>query len=55
MFDTGFNADSGAKRGRRLLRSPADPLHALGFDPQTVRKLIVTHLHYDLIGNSACF
>ena len=39
VVDTGFNADSGAKRGRRLLRSPADPLRSLGVLPQNVRKI----------------
>lgn len=55
VVDTGFNATSGAKRGRRVLRSPADGLRALGVDPQAVRTLIVTHLHYDHIGNAGLF
>ena len=55
LVDTGFNATSGAKRGRRLLRSPAEPLRALGVDPAGVRTLIVTHLHYDHIGGAGIF
>ena len=55
VVDTGFNAASGAKRGRRLLRSPADGLLALGVDPGTVPTLIVTHLHYDHVGNADLF
>ena len=55
VVDTGFNARSGARRGRRLLRSPADGLRALGVEPNTVKTLIVTHLHYDHIGNADLF
>ena len=55
VVDTGFNAASGAKRGRRLLRSPTDGLRALGVDPDAVGTLIVTHLHYDHIGNADLF
>lgn len=55
VVDTGFNAVSGAKRGRRVLRSPADGLRALGVDPHAVQTLIVTHLHYDHIGNADLF
>jgi glyoxylase-like metal-dependent hydrolase (beta-lactamase superfamily II) len=55
VVDTGFNAASAAKRGRRLLRAPADGLRALGVDPEAVRTLIVTHLHYDHIGNADLF
>ena len=55
VVDTGFNPASGAKRGRRLLRCPTEPLRQLGVDPLTVQTLIVTHLHYDHIGNSDFF
>ena len=43
VVDAGFNADSGARRGRRLLRAPVDGLRALGIDLETVRTLVVTH------------
>ena len=55
VVDTGFNAASGAKRGRRLLRSPVEPMRQLGVDSETVMTVIVTHLHYDHIGNSELF
>ena len=55
VVDTGFNAASGARRGRRLLRSPAEGLRALGVDPGAVKTLIVTHLHYDHIGGADLF
>ena len=55
VVDSGFNARSGAKRGHRLLRSPADGLRALGVEPDAVETLIVTHLHYDHFGNADLF
>ena len=55
VVDCGFNPASGAKRGRRLLRSPIDGLRALGVDPACVETLVVTHLHYDHIGNAGLF
>lgn len=55
VVDTGFNVSSGAKRGRRLLRSPAEPLQQLGVNLHMVQTLIVTHLHYDHVGNSSLF
>ena len=55
VVDTGFNAASGQRRGRRLLQSPVEPLAQLGVDAASVRTVIVTHLHYDHIGNSDLF
>ena len=55
VVDTGFNAVSGAKRGRRLLHPPEESLRYLGVDTGAVDTLIVTHLHYDHIGNSDLF
>lgn len=55
VVDTGFNAEAAARRGRELLRSPAQALGLLGVDASTVRDVIVTHLHYDHIGNFDLF
>lgn len=55
VVDTGFNPASGAKRGRRILHPPGESLRLLGVDPSIVEILIVTHLHYDHIGNSDLF
>ena len=43
------------KRGREFLRSPVHGLKLLGVDTAAVRDLIVTHLHYDHIGNFDLF
>src|SRR5260370_37367049 len=40
-----------AKRGRELLRCPAESLQLLGVDAQRVKDVVITHLHYDHVGN----
>jgi len=60
VIDTGFNAAAARKRKRTFLRSPVEGLASLGVDAETVSDVIVTHLHYDHIGNfdlfpKACF
>lgn len=51
VVDTGFSAEGGAGRGRRLRRPVGDSLAALGVDCRRVGDVIVTHLHYDHAGN----
>ncbi len=51
VIDTGFNEDAARRRGRQFLRSPLDGLRALGVDADTVQDVILTHLHYDHVGN----
>jgi glyoxylase-like metal-dependent hydrolase (beta-lactamase superfamily II) len=55
VIDTGFNAAMARKRGREFLRCPAASLQLLGLDAATVADVIVTHLHYDHIGNFDLF
>ena len=51
VVDCGFGADAGRRRGRTLLADPGVALMALGIDPAAVTQLVVTHAHYDHIGN----
>ena len=55
VIDTGFNAEAAVRRKRDFLRSPAEGLKLLGVDAATVKDVIVTHLHYDHIGNFDLF
>jgi glyoxylase-like metal-dependent hydrolase (beta-lactamase superfamily II) len=51
VIDTGFNAAAAARRKRTFLRCPTEGLALLGVDAAQVDDIIVTHLHYDHIGN----
>jgi glyoxylase-like metal-dependent hydrolase (beta-lactamase superfamily II) len=51
VVDTGFTAEVAAQRKRNHLRCPAATLKLLAIDPDTVEDVILTHLHYDHVGN----
>jgi glyoxylase-like metal-dependent hydrolase (beta-lactamase superfamily II) len=55
VVDCGFAPEAGARRGRTCLQAPPDALRALGLEPESVSTVLVTHLHYDHIGNLAAF
>jgi glyoxylase-like metal-dependent hydrolase (beta-lactamase superfamily II) len=51
LMDCGFSAEAGARRGRTTLVDPVAALAALGVEAAEVDRLVVTHAHYDHIGN----
>ena len=51
VIDTGFNAEVSERRKRTFLRCPVEALAALGIDANAVEDVILTHLHYDHVGN----
>jgi glyoxylase-like metal-dependent hydrolase (beta-lactamase superfamily II) len=55
VLDTGFHPEAGERRGRTCLRAPRDALTDLGIDPSDVSRVIVSHLHYDHVGNLDLF
>jgi glyoxylase-like metal-dependent hydrolase (beta-lactamase superfamily II) len=55
VIDTGFTAETAARRGRRFLRDPVDALKLIGIEPDAVKDVILTHLHYDHVGNFTRF
>lgn len=55
VVDSGFDAASALARRREFLRCPGDGLRMIGIDPGQVRDVIVTHMHYDHIGNPDLF
>ena len=55
VVDTGFSAATAARRGRNHLRCPTDGLRMLGVEAGTVSDVVITHLHYDHVGNFDLF
>jgi len=55
VIDTGFDEATGRRRDRAIIRNPAAGLSALGIDATAVEDVIITHLHYDHVGNFEIF
>jgi len=51
VIDTGFTAEMAKERKRTFLRCPIDSLALLGVEASGVRDVILTHMHYDHVGN----
>lgn len=51
VIDAGFTAETAKKRKREFLRCPVDALQLIGVDAEKVEDVILTHLHYDHVGN----
>ena len=51
VIDTGFTEEVAVRRKRKFLRCPIDALGLVGVQAETVRDVILTHLHYDHVGN----
>jgi glyoxylase-like metal-dependent hydrolase (beta-lactamase superfamily II) len=55
VVDTGFDAAVGKRRGRKMITPPQRGLELLGVDAKNVKDVVVTHLHYDHVGNFGLF
>ncbi|MGA7985474.1 MAG: N-acyl homoserine lactonase family protein [Burkholderiales bacterium] len=55
VIDTGFSAATAARRGRTHLRCPTEGLRMLGVEASVVSDVVITHLHYDHVGNFDLF
>jgi glyoxylase-like metal-dependent hydrolase (beta-lactamase superfamily II) len=55
VVDTGFSPEGGANRARTTLMTPAEILARLGIDPGEITQVVITHAHYDHIGNLGLF
>jgi len=55
LVDTGFDPEVGRRRGRTCLIEPAEAMAQLGVGPETVSRIVLTHLHYDHTGNLDLF
>jgi glyoxylase-like metal-dependent hydrolase (beta-lactamase superfamily II) len=55
VVDLGFTEPVGTRRGRQFLRSPSRGLAEIGVDCDQVEHVILSHFHYDHVGNYALF
>ena len=55
VIDTGFDPELAASKGRSCTITPANLFARLGIECAEVEQVIVTHLHYDHIGNLGLF
>jgi len=55
LVDTGFSRPAGQRRARTMLFDPAEGYAALGVRPDDAPTIVVTHAHYDHIGNLSLF
>jgi glyoxylase-like metal-dependent hydrolase (beta-lactamase superfamily II) len=55
LFDTGFTAEVGERRGRTITCPVPEALARLDVDPATVEQVVITHGHYDHTGNVDLF
>ncbi|MBI3707728.1 MAG: N-acyl homoserine lactonase family protein [Proteobacteria bacterium] len=55
IVDTGFNQVAATRRRREFLRCPTDGLSRLGIEAKGVADVVITHMHYDHVGNHDLF
>jgi glyoxylase-like metal-dependent hydrolase (beta-lactamase superfamily II) len=55
VVDSGFDPALAARKGRSCECPPGEALARLGIDPAAVEHVVVTHLHFDHIGNLDLF
>lgn len=51
LVDTGFTAKTAERRRRTFLRCPIESLRLLDIAPEAVTDVVLTHMHYDHVGN----
>ena len=55
VCDTGFDEAAAKERGRKIIHPVGEGLKALGVEPDNVKHVIATHMHWDHAGNYDLF
>src|SRR4051812_410292 len=55
ILDTGFDAARAKARGRDLVRPIAQGLREIGVEPDSVKDVVISHMHWDHSGNHDLF
>jgi glyoxylase-like metal-dependent hydrolase (beta-lactamase superfamily II) len=55
VVDLGFTESVGTRRGRQFLRCPSRGLAEIGIDSARVEHVVLSHFHYDHVGNYSLF
>ncbi|MFZ2077639.1 MAG: N-acyl homoserine lactonase family protein [Xanthobacteraceae bacterium] len=55
VVDTGFDEAMGKKRQREMIKPVRDGLEALGIAADSIKTVIISHMHYDHCGNYDLF
>jgi glyoxylase-like metal-dependent hydrolase (beta-lactamase superfamily II) len=55
VVDCGFTDEVAAQRNRTIQTQPAELLARMGVDPKTVDHLVLSHMHFDHVGNIDLF
>jgi glyoxylase-like metal-dependent hydrolase (beta-lactamase superfamily II) len=51
LVDTGYGPRAAEQRGRPMEFDPIEGLRRVGIDPDEIEDVVITHLHYDHVGN----
>ena len=51
LVDIGISPPVGKRRKRTILRTPMEGLELMGVKPESIQDIIITHMHYDHVGN----
>ena len=55
VVDTGFDQAVGDRRKRQIVKPVREGLATLGIDPDRIETVIVSHMHFDHVGNTDLF